>query len=52
MNEFLDNTPLRHLIPGILLAGLLLLAYMVLRDENSIISESDLSFGSTTALEK
>jgi Ca2+-transporting ATPase len=32
MNDFLDNTPIRHLIPGILLAGLLLLAYMVLSE--------------------
>ncbi len=32
MNEFLDNTPLRHFIPGILLASLLLLAYMVLSE--------------------
>jgi Ca2+-transporting ATPase len=32
MNDFLDNTPIRHLIPGILLASLLLLAYMVLSE--------------------
>ncbi len=32
MNDFLNNTPLRHFIPGILLASLLLLAYMVLSE--------------------
>ena len=32
MNDFLGNTPIRQLIPGILLAGLLLLGFMVLRE--------------------
>ncbi len=32
MNDFLNNTPLRHFIPGILLASLLVLAYMVLSE--------------------
>jgi Ca2+-transporting ATPase len=32
MNDYLGNTPIRRLIPGILLAGLLLLGFMVLRE--------------------
>ena len=32
MNDFMSNTPIRQLIPGILLAGLLLLGFMVLRE--------------------
>ncbi|MGZ8160652.1 MAG: calcium-translocating P-type ATPase, PMCA-type [Methylobacter sp.] len=32
MNDFMGNTPIRQLIPGILLAGLLLLGFMVLRE--------------------
>ncbi|MFI3155104.1 MAG: HAD-IC family P-type ATPase [Methylococcaceae bacterium] len=32
MNDFISNTPIRQLIPGILLAGLLLLGFMVLRE--------------------
>ena len=32
MNEYPGNTPIRQLIPGILLAGLLLLGFMVLRE--------------------
>jgi Ca2+-transporting ATPase len=32
MNDYLGNTPVRQLIPGILLAGLLLLGFMVLRE--------------------
>jgi Ca2+-transporting ATPase len=32
MNDFPGNKPIRHLIPGILLAGLLLLGFMVLRE--------------------
>lgn len=32
MNDYLGNTPIRQLIPGILLAGLLLLGFMVLRE--------------------
>lgn len=32
MNDFLDNKPIRRLIPGILLFGLLFLAFMVLRE--------------------
>ena len=32
MNDFMGNTPIRRLIPGILLAGLLLLGFMVLRE--------------------
>jgi Ca2+-transporting ATPase len=32
MNDFLDNKPIRYLIPGILLFGLLFLAFMVLRE--------------------
>lgn len=32
MNDHLGNTPMRRLIPGILLAGLLLLGFMVLRE--------------------
>ncbi len=32
MNDYLGNTPIRQLIPGILLAGLLWLGFMVLRE--------------------
>ncbi|MGZ4994139.1 MAG: AI-2E family transporter [Methylobacter sp.] len=32
MNDFISETPIRRLIPGILLAGLLLLGFMVLRE--------------------
>lgn len=32
MNDYLGNTPIRQLIPGILLAGLLLLGFLVLRE--------------------
>jgi magnesium-transporting ATPase (P-type)/predicted PurR-regulated permease PerM len=32
MNDFLSKNPIRYLIPGILLAGLLLLSFMVLRE--------------------
>lgn len=32
MNDFLDHKPIRYLIPGILLLGLLCLAFMVLRE--------------------
>jgi Ca2+-transporting ATPase len=32
MNDFLNNTPLRHFIPGILLASLFFLAYLVLSE--------------------
>jgi len=32
MNEHPGNTPIRRLIPGTLLAGLLLLGFMVLRE--------------------
>jgi Ca2+-transporting ATPase len=32
MNDFLGNTPKRYFIPGILLAGLLVLGFMVLRE--------------------
>ncbi len=32
MNDFVGKTPIRQLIPGILLAGLLLLGFMVLRE--------------------
>ena len=32
MNDFSDNKPIRYFIPGILLAGLLFLSFMVLRE--------------------
>ena len=32
MNDLLNNKPMRYLIPGILLAGLLILSFLVLRE--------------------
>ena len=43
MHDFPGNTPIRQLIPGILLAGLIVLGYMVLHMANHALGTGNRS---------